>query len=234
MKMKIKVVTYNICHGMGNDGKVSLLRTAETLQPFDADIIALQEVDSRMYRSSFQHQTQVLARHLGMNSVFAPNLHFLGKSAYGNAVLSRYPIAKQVNVPLPGGSEQRGLQHCVLDIPGSDIRKISFFNTHLGLSSKERMQQTKTIAEALGRTPYPVLLAGDFNCSPDAPELRALASLVRYPQVCLVKTYPAITPRYPIDQIYHSNEWEALEMSAYPSNASDHLPLVCILKLCTS
>lgn len=226
---EIKLVTFNICHGKGTDGKVSLNRTAGMLKSIDADVIALQEVDKRLSRSYFQDQTQVLAGHLGMDSAFAPNLHFLGGASYGNAVLSRYPILGQGNILLPGKGEQRGLQHCILELPGGD--RISFFNTHLGLSSEDRTQQIRRIVGALRKASHPVLLAGDFNCSPNAPELKELKNQVSYPVFPEIKTYPATMPLYPIDQIYVSKDWELVEMAAVPGDASDHLPLVCRLSL---
>ena len=161
---EIKLVTFNICHGKGLDGSVALKRIAQTLNTIDADLVALQEVDRRMPRSYLQNQAQILARQTGMNFAYAPNLHFSGLASFGNAILSKYPILEASNLLLPGKKEQRGLQHCLLDL--GNLGKISLFNTHLGLSSEERLQQGKSVAKAIERTGYPALLAGDFNFSP--------------------------------------------------------------------
>jgi len=227
--LKLVAATYNICHGKGTDGNISLIRTARVIKDIDADIVALQEVDKRMARSFFQDQAKVLADYTGMDLAFAPNLRFSPLSSFGNAVLCKYPILKTGNLLLPGVMEQRGLQHCILNVPG--MGKICFFNTHLGLSSEDRVQQAEFIATIIEKTPFPVLLAGDFNCPPNSPELQALSTLLRYCATEPINTYPANKPGYPIDQIYLSSDWEVLDVSVYPSTASDHYPLVCSLRL---
>lgn len=230
---EIRVVTYNICHGKGTDGAVSLTRTAQVLNDIDADMAALQEVDKRMYRSCFRNQVKSLARYTSMKAAFAPTFRFLGISSFGNALLSRYSILGQENYCLPGGREQRSLQKCTLYIPS--LGKISFFNTHLGLTVEERAQQSLAIAETISRTPFPALLVGDFNCTPDAPELQPLLKQLRCCSSGPINTYPSTKPFYAIDQIYMSSHWELIDISAYSSGApdhpSDHLPLVCSLRL---
>jgi endonuclease/exonuclease/phosphatase family metal-dependent hydrolase len=225
---EIKVVSFNICHGKGTDGAVSLSRAAQVLKTIGADIAALQEVDKRMARSFFQDQAHFLAEYTGLDFFFAPNLHFSGLSSFGNALLCKYPILKKGNIHLPGTKEQRGLQHCVLVIPG--MGQICFFNTHLGLSGEERAEQADSIAEAVAKAECPVLLAGDFNCPPTSPELRPLSDNLRYCSSQPLNTYPSIGPHNPIDQIYMSAEWEILDLSVYSSYASDHCPLVCTLR----
>ena len=46
-----RVMTYNIHHGEGLDGKVDLLRIAQLIQAEGADIVALQEVDKGVERT---------------------------------------------------------------------------------------------------------------------------------------------------------------------------------------
>lgn len=224
---ELKLVTYNIRHGKGTDGNVSLRRTGQVLNAVAPDIVALQEVDRRMARSFFQDQAKTLAGYTGMHVANAPNLHFSALSAFGNALLCKYPILESGNLLLPGKMEQRGLQHCIAAIPG--MGNICIFNTHLGLSAEERTGQVQSISEAVGKAPYPVLLAGDFNCFPDSPELKSLSTNLRYCAAQPVNTYPSQKPGYPIDQIYISAQWEVLSVSTYSSYASDHCPLICSL-----
>jgi hypothetical protein len=47
-----KVMTYNIHHGEGRDGKVNLPRIAELIQCGRADLVALQEVDKGVERTA--------------------------------------------------------------------------------------------------------------------------------------------------------------------------------------
>ena len=43
--LSLRVVTYNIHHGVGVDGKLDLNRIAEVIRAAKADLVALQEVD---------------------------------------------------------------------------------------------------------------------------------------------------------------------------------------------
>lgn len=228
--MQITVATYNIRHARGNDGRVSLTRVADTMQTLQADVIALQEVDRYVPRSRFANQAKVLARYTGMNFSFAPNLRFFFISSFGNAILCRYPILKQNNFLLPGKKEQRGLQHCIIALPLTG--RISLFNTHLGLSSDDRSQQIEAITKEIQTfSSYPILLAGDFNCCPGATELKPLAAILNYGSSSPINTFPSGNPTEPVDHIYVSPQWTLSDMRVHPSDASDHLPLVCKLRL---
>src|SRR5688572_31668602 len=86
-----RVMTYNIHHGEGMDGKVDLERIAALIQNEQADIVALQEVDKGVERTARRDLGAELARLTGMQCVFSNNYHFQG-GEYGNAVLTRFPI----------------------------------------------------------------------------------------------------------------------------------------------
>ena len=48
----MRVLTYNIHHGEGRDGKFDLVRQAEIMKAAKPDVIALQEVDQGTERAS--------------------------------------------------------------------------------------------------------------------------------------------------------------------------------------
>ena len=49
---RVRVLTYNIHHGEGVDGKIDLARIAAVIQRSSADVVALQEVDQATGRSN--------------------------------------------------------------------------------------------------------------------------------------------------------------------------------------
>lgn len=229
MAINIKLVSFNIRHAKGTDGSVSLDRVADTLKNIKPDLVCLQEVDRFMPRSYLQDQAKWLSAAMGMNFAFAPNLRFNNRALFGNAILSRYPIADHGNTHLPGTGEQRGLQHCILTLQGN--KKICLLNTHLGLSPQDRSAQVKEIVKRTSQTDLPLLLAGDFNSAPESEELQPLGSELRFICGPQINTFPAGNPRHQVDHIYSSHHWLITEVGSFPSNASDHLPLVCILTL---
>lgn len=228
----LKIVTFNIRHAKGTDGSVSLDRVAKTLAAIKADIICLQEADRFIPRSFLQDQPKSLAQTLGMEYAFAPTLRFNPMALFGNALLSKFKIVEQGNVLLPGKGEKRGLQHCALAFPGGE--KFLVFNTHLGLSQAERSEQVKAIVAQLEKYDCPLILAGDFNSPPEAEELRLLAAKLRCPCSRELYTFPADNPCHAVDHFYTSCHWNIGKVHTHPSQASDHLPLVCSLALTRS
>jgi len=49
--LRVRVLTYNIHHGEGTDGKIDLTRIAALIKRLAPDLVALQEVDKATTRS---------------------------------------------------------------------------------------------------------------------------------------------------------------------------------------
>src|SRR6185436_14707317 len=105
-----RVMTYNLHHGEGLDGKVDLLRIAELTKREGADLVALQEVDKGVERTARRDFPDELAALTGLTCVFSNNYHFQG-GEYGNAVLTRFPIKSWTNTHFKkvNETEQRGI-----------------------------------------------------------------------------------------------------------------------------
>lgn len=228
--MQLRVLTYNIRHGEGLDGRVALGRIAAVLAACDPDLVALQEVDAFLPRSRFRHQARALARLLGMSYAFGPTFRLATLSFFGNAVLSRLPIAAINRYRLPGRGEPRGLLRVTVD---GGAEQVSFLATHLGLSVEARRAQVGRIKDVLLETTVPFILAGDFNCQPDAEELNPLLSFVWDAAAGFAEpepTYPAGEPWARIDYIFVSRHWTVREVRVIASEASDHLPVLAVLE----
>ncbi len=165
-----KVMTYNIHHGQGTDGKLDLARIAGIIDSADCDIVGLQEVDNNFgRRSQFVDQAKWLAEKLEMHYAYAPaidNQIDEKPRQYGNAILSRYPIInrKVHKLPAPTGYEPRVCLEAKVKI---DERGYTFMVTHLDHKSNE--VRNRQVAEILKVVPSPLkrtVLIGDFNCQP--------------------------------------------------------------------
>lgn len=86
----LRILSFNIHHVEGTDGKIDLPRQAKVIQDSNADLVCLQEVDDRTGRVD---QTARLAELTGFHGEFVHQLDFSG-GRYGQAVLSRYPISE--------------------------------------------------------------------------------------------------------------------------------------------
>lgn len=218
-----KIMTYNIRHGVGLDGKLDLDRIASIIKDSGADIIGLNEVDKGMIRTNFKNQVEYLAGKLDMNYVFGPTVNRVIGS-YGNAILTRFPIKEASNHILPGepGSEKRGLLTAKILLP--DHRYSYIIITHLSLNKRDRERQLNWIENYLVRLDNPFILMGDFNT-----ELET--GFAYKPLLQGVKTYPADKAKDEIDLYFSNLNYKLINGYTLASKASDHLPVVVELKV---
>jgi endonuclease/exonuclease/phosphatase family metal-dependent hydrolase len=233
----LRVMSYNIHHGEGLDGKLDLERIAKVVLDANADIVGLQEVDRGCERTQRRDLPAELAKLTGMTAQFDKNIPHQG-GEYGNAVLTRFPIRRAKNTPLKSfaNGEQRGVQQLVLDVRG---REVLFMNTHLDARRDPAEREHSAadlgkIAAAAGA--MPVILVGDFNAPPEAPSIVKVREFLTDTWPLVSKeggfTIPANQPRRRIDYVWiTTNSIEPLKMGVLRSEASDHLPIIAELRL---
>jgi endonuclease/exonuclease/phosphatase family metal-dependent hydrolase len=235
----VRLVTWNIHGGRGRDGRCDPGRIAALLQDIKCEVAALQEVGdlNRSGRDTeLADQASWLGRRLGWFVAYGPNLVLQGRP-YGNAILSRFPIAHAHNYDLSvPHREPRGCLRADVLLP--DGRSLHVFDLHLGLSGGERRKQAAMLfsADLLRDTALaaPLVLCGDFNMwSPlPGPIFRLLrTALFDAAGVARARraTYPSTLPLLRLDRAYVNAgvEVKACGVVNDPRTraASDHLPL---------
>ena len=156
----LRVATYNIHRCRGLDGRTRPERIAEVLQGIDADVIALQEVVGAGPRHD--GHAQELGAALGMGWVMAP-ARLLRLHAFGNVVLSRFPIVHHVRYDLSWKTcEPRCCQRVDVDMGG---RLLHLYNVHFGTAILERRVQAERLSGIVSdrRVTGPKVVLGDFN-----------------------------------------------------------------------
>lgn len=231
---KLKVLCYNLRFGE----LASLEELAEFIKEVDPDIVALQEVDVKTNRERAVHQNgkdfiTELGYRTGLLSAYARTIDYSG-GYYGIGILSKYSFEKtrKIMLPIPEGSrEQRALLLADVELPGE--RKFTFISTHLDHSSSSvRSIQVQAINEALEDNPLPLIIAGDFNASPDSPEIKQ--GMKEYLQLCGDDyTISSDNPRSKIDYIFGKpvNRWNKLYAETPQIQLSDHLPVISEVEL---
>ena len=136
---EIRVLTYNIHHGLGWMTSTDLLRIAKVFLTERPDIVALQSVDQNTDRSNGVDQAAALGKLTGMKAVFSRAIDFDG-GGYGNAVLTKLPVRSEETVklkmfvqPMPERAEQRALQ--VVELGEKDSTRVAVFVHEFGLSA---------------------------------------------------------------------------------------------------
>ncbi|WP_222854222.1 endonuclease/exonuclease/phosphatase family protein [Fodinicola acaciae] len=249
----LRVLSYNIHAGAGEDNVYDLSRTAAAIASTHADVVGLQEVDVHWgARSNWDDTATALGRRLHMFVRFAP-IYSLDPPAagqprreFGVAILSRYPIVSFTNHELTRLSTQEpnptpkpapGFGEAVIATPGTLVHA---YVTHLDYRSDpavRRMQVADTLKIlAEDRKNARQLLIGDFNAAPTAPEIAPLwTRLTDTYGTAAGFTYPAGTPTIRIDYVAASAGITARHAvvpdSFLATTASDHRPMLADLSV---
>jgi endonuclease/exonuclease/phosphatase family metal-dependent hydrolase len=228
---ELRIVTYNIHHGRGMDGKLDLNRIAEVIRKEKPEFVALQEVDVNVARSGKINEVKKLADLLGMHDAFGKTIDLQG-GQYGNAVLSKFPIDKTSVHKLPGEGEARIVLQVDVKISGASLSFCSIHFDHR--SEKARLLQAKALNARLHGIKHPVIVAGDFNATPEFVTMKLInKSWFIIPKTGSSFTMPANTPRSEIDYIITRNLDENKTTSRVIEEkvASDHRPVFGVVNL---
>lgn len=225
-----RLMSYNIHHGEGMDGKIDIERIGKLIIDINPEVVGLQEVDSVVVRSGNIDILQLLSEQTGMYATFGYSiLHDGGK--YGNGVLTREkPIAVK-KIALPGAKEARTALIVELD-------KYVVVNTHLSLTKEERLESVKIITDAVEIYDKPVFLMGDLNATPDSEPITFLQDKWQILSNPKQPTSPSVNPRSTIDYIlgYTAKGQTYAKYRAHVIDeqvASDHRPLFVDIRLKT-
>ena len=231
---EIRVVTYNIKHGRGNDNVVDLERTAAVIRTQKPDIVGLQEVDDRAERSGRVAEAAHLGELLELNHAFGRFMDYQG-GAYGMAILSRFPIEATEEVRLPEGNEPRIALSARIRLP--DNQHLTIINVHFDWVRDDgfRFAQAEALTKYLDALKTPYVLLGDFN---DVPESRTLALFKSRAGEAIKPesdrfTFSSTEPTKEIDYIFFSPAaaWRAREVRVIDERAaSDHRPVLAVLE----
>jgi endonuclease/exonuclease/phosphatase family metal-dependent hydrolase len=180
----LTVMTWNVWwrFGQWERRRDALLAVLRRERP---DVLALQEV----WGQGEENLAADLAGELGMQWTWVASpspdrwRRRLGNHDldFGNAVLSRWPMADRAELHLPcddGADDGRTALHVRVRTPSADV---PFFTTHLSSAPYQgalRLTQVERLAAFVaGHSPrrgFPPVVAGDFNAVPQSDEMRRL------------------------------------------------------------
>lgn len=235
--LDVRIATYNIHRCRGMDRRTMPGRIAEVIREMDADVVALQEVIGA--GPSGTGQAEEIGAALGMGWVMHPVRQLRGH-AFGNVVLSRYPIVHHGHYELTWRTcEERACQRVDVDLGESCTLHV--YNVHLGTAVLERRYQAGRLAAFVHdhRIKGPKVILGDFNEWMKGLATKTLSSLFK--SIDIVehlrrrRTYPGLFPLLHLDHIYYEGEVTVRNLQLVRTRkaliASDHLPLVADLRI---
>ena len=184
----LRLAAYNIAHGRGSamdadnqrwqsseEVKDHLAKIAEQVRLAQIDILVLNEADFRSSWSFRVNQAEVLSESTGLtHRLQQRNMEVAlpwRKYAFGNAILSRYPIVDFAFIkfpPLSGLENAVAGNHdgCWADIQTPD-GTLRVFAIHLEYRDEAtRVACAEILNQQILSAPHPVVLLGDFNSAP--------------------------------------------------------------------
>ena len=226
----VRVMSYNLHFGFDVEGWSDLEATARAIEASGAEVVGLQEVSRGWYVNGSTDMLAWLQRRLRM-----PYARFAGASdpIWGNAVLSRYPIAASqvVRLPREGVPLRRNALRVELDLGAG--RRLRVVVTHLHHlegpdGARVRLAQVPRLLDAVAGRPATVLM-GDLNAEPGSAEVALLRRAGLTDAFTAAGggpadelTWPSDRPDRRIDYIWLSGDLAATGFVATTSTASDH------------
>jgi endonuclease/exonuclease/phosphatase family metal-dependent hydrolase len=218
----ITVLTYNVRNCLGLDNTVNYQRVANVISKINADVVALQELDSATNRSKQVSVLHELARFTGMVPTYHASINFQG-GKYGIGIISKEKPLNVEGIALPGTEEKRS-------VVAIEMKNYVFVCTHFSLTEEDRIKSVSLIDELTAKYAKPVLLGGDLNATPGSSVVKAFSKNWNVLTDTSKLTIPANKPTECIDYIL-ARKQEKYTLNVLQSVvenepvASDHLPV---------
>ena len=239
---RLRILTYNIRHGTDVFGRDRLAAQAAVIRDTGADVVFLQEVDHGTHRTRQADQAAELAALSSLpHSVFRSNCRQAG-GEFGNAILSRWPLAAVENHPIPPRPRQfstrmregRAVLEASIDCDGVPVRLLC---AHFGFLPGEPLLGARLACGLLDRASGPLVFGGDLNEPLGASACHRLlrARLIDVARAVgrPAPSFPASWPRLRLDDLY-ARGLEVRDARVIATTASDHRPLLADLALSPS
>lgn len=256
----IRIMTYNVHYWRDPRDKRNIFKEImSVIRKINPDILILQEV------SFVTLSEQELSKALNSLEFQDNNVKFCEASRifggfFGNLIASKYPIVSAKGIKLTDPKEGRCAISCTINLPNNTNIKV--YGIHLDVfDATERVRNTEMqeILNDVKNSPYPVILAGDFNSikrsnyaddewNVIAYQYQRLGIPLRTDITDVLKSTHWNTsfekagstqPKYTswsgrtIDYIYLSPNWNIPVVGSYVYHdaASDHLPVIMDLEI---
>lgn len=222
---RLTVLTYNVRNAIGLDGRRDMRRIADVIRKSNADVVALQELDSVTNRSAQTYVLGDIAAQALMYPYYAPAIDYDG-GKYGIGILTRHRPLSVRRIAMPGREENRTLLLLEFD-------RYVMGCTHFSLNADDRQTSVSILTDEAAKLDKPLILAGDFNATPDSKALKALTKVFKMVNKPKSNTFPADKPDRTIDYImtYGDNAPVALRSWVMDESvASDHRPVLATMQ----
>lgn len=250
----IKFIQINIYKGKYLEALV------EFLQRENPDIITMQEVsvaEANLCSDKSANLFELIRGEMGLGGVYTTDVKLEGfpNSAFGNAVLSRFPITGHKMIKLkefrPLTLEEfsstesiwpfipRHLLDATIDLDGQSLHAISWHGawTAPPQDTPETERQAKIVVDHLSSISVPFIIGGDLNTIPQSKTIQMVSSIATnlmegsgILQTMNSRLHRIGSRGYLVDYIFTSKHFKKISLDVPQVDVSDHLPVVAELE----
>lgn len=254
----ITVATYNIHSFNKEKTGFTAKQIARYMEKEKADVLCFQEFNGNIH-FPLDSLTRVFEHYPYQYIPVLPNRHTR------IAVFSRYPLTDTLFVPFPGtdncgayvdilirektvrlfnvhmqttdvsGTERQLAKNEVYFDKEDKIKAVGNIRNTLLANLQKRASQANTMHALIEKSPYPVLVCGDFNDTPASYTYRTLKGDLNDGFKTCGKgyqyTFRGLCRLLRIDYIFHSPEIKAVRYAAPSLEWSDHKPVIMEMEI---
>jgi len=225
---RLRVLTYNIHHGVNAAGKLDLDALAAVIERQRADVVLLQEVGRGSLVSGTTDVGVWLSRRLGMHLIWGP----AADGQFGNAILTSRRVLSSGSARMPKGdwSQIRGYVWARLDVGG---RPVYVWSTHLDGGADRaaaRQREIAALLRAWGGAPR-TIIGGDMNSEPGSAEMSRFLDGTGLRASALGDYAPTTPAGKKVDWILGTDDLVFSDHGVHPSKTSDHYPVAVTVRI---
>ena len=169
---QLRVLDWNIHHGVGTDGSYNISRIADWIARSGANVVSLNEVERYTGWGNEDQPARfasLLRSRTGRTWHYKFAERYGGTKGQGNLLLTTFPIESSDGYELSYGRSVARLAILVNGI------RVNVYSTHLDAdSSSRRATQMRELVAWADNYPEQRILAGDFNAWPGAAEISVM------------------------------------------------------------
>lgn len=223
--MRLRLMTFNVQHCYNQITKdINYDAVAKEIIESQADIVGLNEVYGM--DSIYGDQVKKIAMASGMKYMYFAKAIDAPNGAYGNGIISKYPIKsiEKIMIPDPIKKENpNGYYETRCIIKARLESKITVMISHFGLNPDEHRRAVYTVVSNLENEKC--ILMGDFNMRPDNDILMPINTKMHDASMGYCNgefTFSSIEPFEKIDYIFVSKDIIVNKSFISTNIVSDH------------
>jgi endonuclease/exonuclease/phosphatase family metal-dependent hydrolase len=216
----LRVLTYNIQQGYGENGEKNFKRQLDVIRGLSPDVIGLQETDTARIAGGNADLVRYIADGLAMHSYYGPTPV---SGTFGVALLSRFPIRNPRTFFMPSRGEQTACIEAELVAADALVRVLVTHLDNDGALAQQRLVIDRASRNAAGA--ILVIAMGDFNFKASTEQYRQTTAVLDDSWITAEQRLldpGAPDPAGRIDHIFVSRNVRVVSSRYLPEGPSDH------------